>query len=76
MTPGPLARVEEDVRAATTGTHGLLSRSIELDADALVVRATVATYEWIDGLQEAATRTLGSMPAAVRVWVARVRPTP
>ncbi|WP_028659748.1 hypothetical protein [Nocardioides insulae] len=55
------ARVEEDVRAATTGKAGLLSRSIELDADALVVRATVLTYRWIDELQQAAYATLGSI---------------
>ncbi|MEO6513016.1 MAG: hypothetical protein ABIO16_18605 [Nocardioides sp.] len=51
----------DDIRAATTGTHGLLTRSIELDADALVVRATVLTYRWIDDLQEAAYKTLGSI---------------
>ena len=51
----------EDIRSATTGTHGLLTRSIELDADALVVRATVLTYRWIDELQEAAYKTLGSI---------------
>lgn len=54
-------RFDEDVRAATTGRHGLLARSVELDADALVVRATVLTYRWIDELQEAAARTLGSV---------------
>ncbi len=32
-------QAEEDVRAATTGKQGLLTRSVELDADALVVRA-------------------------------------
>ena len=51
----------DDIRSATTGKHGLLTRSIELDADALVVRATVLTYRWIDELQEAAYRTLGSI---------------
>ncbi len=51
----------EDIRAATTGKHGLLTRSIELDADALVVRATVLTYRWIDELQEAAYKTLGTI---------------
>jgi hypothetical protein len=51
----------EDIRAATTGKHGLLTRSVELDADALVVRATVLTYRWIDELQEAAYQTLGSI---------------
>jgi hypothetical protein len=51
----------DDIRAATTGKHGVLNRSIELDADALVVRATVLTYRWIDELQDAAYRTLGSI---------------
>jgi len=51
----------DDIRSATTGQHGLLTRSIELDADALVVRATVLTYRWIDELQEAAYKTLGSI---------------
>ena len=51
----------DDIRSATTGTRGLLTRSIELDADALVVRATVLTYRWIDELQEAAYTTLGSI---------------
>ncbi len=51
----------DDIRGATTGQHGLLTRSIELDADALVVRATVLTYRWIDELQEAAYKTLGSV---------------
>ena len=53
------AHAEEDIRAATTGKHGLLSRSIELDADALMVRATVLTYQWIDELRDAAYETLG-----------------
>ena len=52
---------EEEMRAATTGKHGLLTRSVELDADALVVRATVLTYRWIDELQNAAYKTLGSI---------------
>ncbi|MGZ4465344.1 MAG: hypothetical protein ACXVW0_08300 [Nocardioides sp.] len=55
------AQAEEDVRAATTGKHGLLTRSIELDADALIVRATVLTYRWIDELQDAAYQTLGTI---------------
>ena len=55
------SQAEEDVRAATTGKHGLLTRSVELDADALVVRATVLTYRWIDELQQAAYKTLGSI---------------
>jgi hypothetical protein len=55
------AQTEEDIRTATTGTHGLLSRSIELDADALVVRATVLTYQWIDDLRAAAYESLGAV---------------
>ncbi|WP_210651164.1 hypothetical protein [Nocardioides sp. SYSU D00065] len=54
-------QAEEDIRAATIGKHGLLTRSVELDADALVVRATVLTYRWIDELQQAAYKTLGSI---------------
>jgi hypothetical protein len=61
LSPATHARAEEDVRAATTGTRGLLTRSIELDADALVLRATVLTYRWIDELQAAAYQTLGSI---------------
>jgi hypothetical protein len=55
------ARAEEDIRSATTGTHGLLARSIELDADALAVRATVLTYQWIDELRAVAYETLGAV---------------
>jgi hypothetical protein len=55
------AGAADDIRAATTGRNGVLNRSIELDADALVVRATVLTYRWIDELQDAAYRTLGSI---------------
>jgi hypothetical protein len=61
LSPASHARAEEDVRAATTGKHGLLSRSIELDADALVVRATVLTYQWIDELRTTAYETLGAV---------------
>ena len=56
-------RAEDEIVAATTGRHGLLARSDELDADALIVRATVRTYRWIDDLQVAAYRTLGSIAA-------------
>ncbi|RYP87214.1 hypothetical protein EKO23_06285 [Nocardioides guangzhouensis] len=56
-------RAEDDILAATTGRNGLMVRSVELDADALVVRATVLTYRWIDDLQVAAYRTLGSIAA-------------
>ncbi len=61
LSPATFNQAEEDIRAATTGKHGLLSRSVELDADALVVRATVLTYRWIDELQAAAFKTLGSI---------------
>lgn len=61
LSPATFARAEEDIRAATTGKQGLLTRSVELDADALVVRATVLTYRWIDELQDAAYKTLGSI---------------
>jgi hypothetical protein len=61
LAPTTYARAEEDVRAATTGKHGLMTRSLELDADALVVRATVVTYQWIDDLRNLASSTLGSV---------------
>lgn len=61
LSPTTWSTAEEEVRAATTGKGGLLSRSIELDADALVLRATVMTYRWIDELQAAAYETLGSI---------------
>jgi len=55
------ATAEEEIHAATSGKHGLLNRGIELDADALVVRATVLTYQWIDELQSAAYKNLGAI---------------
>ncbi|WP_435771499.1 hypothetical protein [Nocardioides sp. SYSU DS0651] len=61
LSPATWEAAEEELRAATTGKHGLLSRSIELDADALVLRATVLTYRWIDELQAAAYQTLGAI---------------
>ena len=61
LSPKTYAQAEEDIRAATTGKRGLMARSIELDADALVIRATVLTYRWIDDLQKAAYKTLGSI---------------
>lgn len=61
LSPRTFERFESAVRAATTGKLGLQTRSVELDADALVVRATVLTYRWIDELQDAAYRTLGSI---------------
>jgi hypothetical protein len=61
LSPTTYAQLDEDVRRATTGRRGLFATSVELDADALIVRATVQTYRWIDELQEAAYRTLGSI---------------
>ncbi|MBO0845162.1 MAG: hypothetical protein J2P22_07075 [Nocardioides sp.] len=61
LSTATYATAVDDIRAATSGTNGVLTRSIELDADALVVRATVLTYRWIDELQDAAYRTLGSI---------------
>lgn len=61
LSQATYAQAEEDIRTATTGKQGLLTRSVELDADALVVRATVLTYRWIDELQAAAFKTLGSI---------------
>jgi hypothetical protein len=63
LAPATYTRAEDEIVSATTGQHGLLSRSVELDADALIVRATVRTYRWIDDLQVAAYRTLGSIAA-------------
>lgn len=61
LSPRTYAAFEAELRAATTGKTGLQTRAVELDADALVVRATVLTYRWIDELQEAAYRTLGTL---------------
>lgn len=61
LAPRTWSAVEEDVRAATAGPHGLAGRSVELDADAMVLRATVLTYRWIDELQRAAYATIGSV---------------
>lgn len=61
LAPLTWRTAEDEVRAATTGKQGLLTRSVELDADALMVRATVLTYRWIDDLALAAERTMGSI---------------
>lgn len=63
LSPRTFKQAEDDILAATTGKHGLLARSTEFDADALIVRATVRTYRWIDDLQDVAYRTLGSIAA-------------
>ncbi|SDC87741.1 hypothetical protein [Nocardioides lianchengensis] len=61
LAPPTWSQVEEDVRAATGGRQGLRGRSLELDADAVVLRATVLTYRWIDELQRAAYETIGTI---------------
>lgn len=63
LSPATYAEAESGIVDATTGKHGLLVRSVELDADALVMRATVLTYRWLDDLQHMAERTLGSIAA-------------
>lgn len=54
--------LEEQVRTLS-GPSGLDGHALELDLDALAVRATVLTYQWIDDLQSLAERTLGSVAA-------------
>ncbi len=61
LSPLTYRTAEEEIRGATTGTHGLLTGGVALDADALMVRATVLTYQWIDDLADAAYRTMGSI---------------
>jgi hypothetical protein len=61
VSPLTWRTAEDEIRSATTGKHGLLTRGVELDADALMVRATVLTYRWIDDLAQAAARTMGSI---------------
>ena len=54
-------RAEADLRGATSGPEGLLARAIELDAEAVMVRATVQSYRWMDELQAAASTAFGSI---------------
>ena len=61
LSPRTFTTVEDELRAAAGAKHGLLTRGVELDADALMVRTTVLTYRWIDDLQQAAYETLGSI---------------
>jgi len=61
LSPKTYEEAAESIEAASLGRGGLLGRSLELDADALAVRATVITYRWIDELQTAAFRSLGSI---------------
>lgn len=59
LSPRSFEELDAALRAVGTGKAGLQTRSVELDADAFVVRATVLTYRWIEELQEAAYATLG-----------------
>ncbi|GEP37560.1 hypothetical protein NPS01_12230 [Nocardioides psychrotolerans] len=60
LSPRSYAETVEDLRR-TAGLRGLETSSAQLAADALVLRATVVTYRWIDELQLAAFRTLGTI---------------
>lgn len=70
LSPRTWEAAEEDIRTATSPDRGLLGAAGELDADALVVRATVRTYRWLDELQLAAQRTLGSVAAGALDFLA------
>ena len=64
-------QAEEDIRAATTGKHGLLTRSVELDADAL--RRFEMLAEAFLGMAheaEAGYRAWGNTKEAVQSMVA------
>lgn len=60
LSPRTWATAEESI-AATAHEDGLLERSVELETDALALRATVRTYRWIDELQAAAYERLGTI---------------
>lgn len=61
LSPRTWREAEDEIRAATTDASGLLDHAVELDADAVVLRATVGTLQWIDELREAAYQTLGAI---------------
>lgn len=63
LSPDTWHDATEAIRRTGSGRAGLTEHALELDADALVVRATVLTYQWIDDLQQLAERTLGSVAA-------------
>lgn len=69
LSPDTWRVLEEQLRAAT-GAGGLPSRGAELDADAVVVRATVRTYRWIDELTTAAHRTMGEVASRALGYLA------
>lgn len=70
LSPRTWARAEDELRALTVGPQGLLGRSTDLEADAVVLRATAETYRWIDDLQSTAYRTFGRMADRAEGYVA------
>ncbi|MBO0842304.1 MAG: hypothetical protein J2O46_03905, partial [Nocardioides sp.] len=70
LSPRTWEPAEQDIRTATAGDHSLLAEGRALDADALSVRATVRTFRWLDDLQLAAQRTLGSIAAGAIDYLA------
>lgn len=66
-SPGTYAEAEALLHAATSAA---LTEAVELDADALMLRATMLTYRRIDGLQEAAYRTLGEIAGRAAGYLA------
>lgn len=61
LSPVTFERAEAELLGTVSGPGGLAERCVELEVDALMVRATVRTYRWIDELQEAAYQTLGAV---------------
>jgi hypothetical protein len=58
LSPLTFADAEERVAAATAGTHGILTTSLAYEADAVLVRATVAAFEGCDRLVAASFEAL------------------
>lgn len=58
VSPATYAAAE---RALTEAARSTLDLAVELDADTTMLRATVLTYHWIEGLQQAAGRTMGDL---------------
>lgn len=63
LSPKTWEPAEEEIRVVSSEKSGVLGLGQALDADALSVRATVATYRWIDELQAATRRSLGAIAA-------------
>jgi hypothetical protein len=58
LSPVTFAEAEEKVLSATTGLHGVLPASVAYEADALLVRATVAAFLACDRVVAAAFQVL------------------